>query len=95
MDIWGDCTGFRSASGRTYPSPCSLTSCFCFSFLALFPSSLPCFFFLWKLSNQRIAIARAIINDPAILLLDEATSALDNESERQVSCAFCVLVLTH
>jgi len=35
--------------------------------------------------HQRIAIARAIINDPPILLLDEATSALDNESERQAS----------
>lgn len=32
----------------------------------------------------RIAIARAIIKNPAILLLDEATSALDTESERLV-----------
>ena len=37
--------------------------------------------------KQRIAIARAIIKNPAILLLDEATSALDNESERLVQAA--------
>ncbi|MBS0198010.1 MAG: ABC transporter ATP-binding protein [Planctomycetes bacterium] len=52
--------------------------------------------------RQRLAIARAILRDPAILILDEATSMIDADSEAGISAAlaeFCIgrtaLIVAH
>lgn len=37
--------------------------------------------------RQRLAIARAVLTDPAVLVLDEATSAVDNETEAAIQRA--------
>ena len=37
--------------------------------------------------RQRLAIARAILRDPAILILDEATSMIDADSEARIAAA--------
>ena len=34
--------------------------------------------------GMQLAIARAVLGNPAVLLLDEATSALDTESEKAI-----------
>ncbi len=52
--------------------------------------------------RQRLAIARAVLRNPAILILDEATSQIDAQSEEQINLAIAefgagrtVLVIAH
>ena len=42
--------------------------------------------------RQRLAIARAVLADPAIFILDEATSNLDSESERLIQGSLAALM---
>ena len=42
--------------------------------------------------KQRIAIARAILHDPAVLILDEATASVDTATERQIQEAMMRLI---
>jgi ATP-binding cassette subfamily B protein len=42
--------------------------------------------------RQRVAIARTLLDDPAILLLDDATSAIDVQVEEEIHAALRVLM---